>query len=376
MPPRKSRAFQCLGRAVLASAPADARRVPNLPRFRPCASVLSMRWNFHFAAPAAGFRIGLFASALAIGLALATPAGQRIHLVPKFTPGETIRYRVETHTTSTGKTDAPIENPEGGSKFAQTVNLLIRLDVLDVQPGLASRPGAVRLRATYEKSASETQTDAFDLAAASLDDRYDRLEGRSIEFSVEPGGQLADFHGLENIFPSRSDSEPALSWANGLSLGAGFPRNGIAIGQHWRSEKSLTGTPLSGLVWRSESTYLRDEPCKPSGTSNASASPAGIHQQMCSVILTRFEIFRRGSPRSDATPEDYRRNGLRTSGTWNGSGQSLDSISLSTGLLVSSTQTSTQKMDYQIRSPSTGSTIHQVGHIETQSVITLVPDHM
>jgi hypothetical protein len=92
------------------------------------------------------------------------------------------------------------------------------------------------------------------------------------------------------------------------------------------------------------------------------------------VILTRSELLRRGSTQSDATPDEYRRNGLRTSGTWTGSGESLDSISLSTGLLVTSTQSSTQSMDYLITSASNGSNIHHVGKAESQSEISLVPD--
>jgi hypothetical protein len=90
------------------------------------------------------------------------------------------------------------------------------------------------------------------------------------------------------------------------------------------------------------------------------------------VILTHFEISRQGSARSDATPEDYRRNGLRTSGTWLGSGEALESVSLATGLLVSSTQTSKQDADYEIMSVATGSRIHEQGHVQSQSEITLV----
>jgi hypothetical protein len=333
-----------------------------------------MHRNVHSATRPAGLRAGLLVGLLLTPLALATLGSQRVRLVPKFTLGETLQYRIETRTTSTGKTTAPIANPEGGSKFSQTVNLLVRLDVLDVQHGAAADSGPVRLRATYEKSTSQSETDAFDLEASSVDDRYDRLQGHSIEFTLEAGGRLTDFKGLEKIFPSRSETEPALSWTNELSLGAGFPRRGIAIGQHWRSEKPLTGSPLSDLRWRAESTYLRNEPCQSSAHAKASANQRGPSSGECAVILTRFEIFRRGSAHSDATPDDYRRNGLRTSGTWTGSGESLDSISLATGYLVSSTQSSTQKMDYEIRSASTGSSIRRVGQIQTQSIITLVPN--
>ena len=92
------------------------------------------------------------------------------------------------------------------------------------------------------------------------------------------------------------------------------------------------------------------------------------------MILTSFDILRRGSENADATPEDYRHNGLRTSGTWTGKGERLDTISLQTGMLLRSTQTSTQKMDFEIVSAISGSKIHYAGQVETQSEITLVPD--
>ncbi len=91
------------------------------------------------------------------------------------------------------------------------------------------------------------------------------------------------------------------------------------------------------------------------------------------MILTSFKILRHGSAHSDATPPDYARIGLRTSGTWQGSGENLDSISLATGLIVRSTQTTSQDADYQITSAATGSSIHQVSHTTTHSEIKLLP---
>ena len=122
-------------------------------------------------------------------------------------------------------------------------------------------PGKVRLRATYEKSRATSKADAFDPATPSPDDSYDRLEGHSIEFTIEPDGAVTDFKGLEGIFSNRSDADPIVSWAKGLSSGANAPGKGIVIGQKWSSERPFAGTPLSDLIWRSDSTYLRNEPC-------------------------------------------------------------------------------------------------------------------
>ena len=122
-------------------------------------------------------------------------------------------------------------------------------------------PGAVRLRATYEKSKATSKADAFDPSTPSPDDSYNRLEGHSIEFTIEPGGAISDFKGLDEISSNRADADPILSWAKGISSGASAPGKGIVIGQKWSSERPLVGTPLSDLILHSDSTYLRNEPC-------------------------------------------------------------------------------------------------------------------
>jgi hypothetical protein len=317
---------------------------------------------------------------IAIVFALIVSADQRIRLVPRFTVGETFRYQVDTRTTISSKTTTPILNPEGGSKSSQSISLLVRLDVLpSAAPTQAGAAAPVRLRATYEKSEAKSQADAYDPAAPSLDDPYNRLEGHSIEFTIHPGGAVTDIKGLEEVFPNPSEVDPILSWAKAFSSGPGAPGKGITVGQKWNSERAVAGMPFSDLIWRSDSTYLRNESCDlsagvdSSAAANSVASKSGAVPESCAVVLTHFQILRRGSPRSDATPPDYLHNGLRTSGNWLGSGESLDSISLVTGLLVRSTQNSTQDVDYEITSASSGSAIHQVGHATTESEIKLVP---
>jgi len=286
-----------------------------------------------------------------------------VRLAPRFTPGHTFCYRIESSSVTAGETTTPIVNPEGGTHSSQSIHLVICLDALDAPPAPGSAPGAIRLRATCQKSSAESESDAFDPSGTSLSDQYARLEGQSLEFTMNPGGRLADIQGSEGAFADRAAAEPVVAWLEGLLTSAAFPRDGISVGQKWTSERPLIGAPLSGLVWRTDSTYLRNEACN---------SSAGAPE--CAVVLTQFKILRRGSSRPDATPEDYRRNGLRTSGSWTGSGESLDSISLATGLLVNSTQTSTQDVDYKITSSSTGSTIHRKGRTESHSEITLLPD--
>jgi len=93
------------------------------------------------------------------------------------------------------------------------------------------------------------------------------------------------------------------------------------------------------------------------------------------LILTHLTIARHGD-RGDQTPEDYVRNGLRTSGTWTGQGEEMGSIDIASGLLMSATETSTQNMDYEITSASSGSSVHYTAKSQTQTGITLVADSM
>lgn len=310
-----------------------------------------------------------FATALAAFAAIAAfAASPPVHLLPHFAKGQSLRYRIETETTITGQTTTPIANPEGASRFQQTVNLVVRLDVLDA----AGANAPVRLRATYEQSDSRSGGNGFDPQAQSLDAQYKRLRGHSIEFSIAPDGTLSDFNGLEDIFPNRSAADSILSWARAISSGRGFPRSGIRIGQRWRGNSPVPGGPLEGLVWQTDSRYLRDEPCEPAANAPGESAPADSGANACAVILTEVDLVRHGSG-GDATPEEYRHNGLRTSGRWTGAAESLDSIALSTGFLVHSTQTGSQDMDYRIVSAISGSAIHRVGHVQSQTEIALLP---
>jgi hypothetical protein len=319
---------------------------------------------------------------LVLLLPVARDAGsQRIHLTPNFTMGESFRYHIESHTTTTGTTTTPIANPEAASQLKQTADLEVRLDVVGVQPAANGTPGVARLRATYDKANAATETDAYDPAAAALDAQYKNLQGRSVEFTIEGDGKISHITGLDEAVSNPAASAAMRAWINGFSPSANLPAEGIAIGQKWSAERPLENTPLANLLWRTSSSYLRDEVCQlpaqaisPATSTPSSGATEKSPGPRCAVILTSFDILRHGSANGDATPEDYRHNGLRTSGTWTGKGQSLDTISLQTGMLLRSTQTSTQKMDFEIVSALSGSKMHYAGQVETQSEITLIPN--
>jgi hypothetical protein len=294
---------------------------------------------------------------------------KRLHFAPKFVEGTSLLYRIETRTSSNEHNITPIVDPEGASQYEQSTSLVLRLAVLSAQqPSQASKEG-VRFRATFEQADSDSQADAYAPQAAAFDDAIAKLKGQSFEFSID-SGRLTGVQGLTQIAPNRDVAARLLAWVHVLFAPVDLPAPGVEIGQKWTNDRPLTDLPLTGLTWRNESTYLRDEPCAASSGVKSVASPGT--QGECAVLLTHFTILRHGSDHSDATPEAYIRNGLRTSGKWTGSGSSLDAISLASGLLVGCTQTATQDTDYQIRSASTDSTIHHTGQTTTQTEITLL----
>lgn len=314
-------------------------------------------------------RFSVCAGVPLMALSLAA-SGKRVQFHPQFVPGSTLRYSIESRTTTNGTTTTPVLNPEGGTRSTLTIHLLVRLDVLSAPSGPG--PGAARLRATCEKSSAESESDAFDPAQPSVSDQYSRLQGKSLEFTMAPDGQIVDLAGANDLRSDATIAQSAVSWLAGLSTAGGFPAGGVKIGQKWKSERPVEGAPLRGLAWHVESTYLRDEPCNPPAALSGSRRGPAVGPESCAVILSRFEISRGGSRGGETTPEDYLRNGLRVSGSWTGSGESLNYVSLATSLLVRSTETSDQQMDYKITSAATGSNIERKAQVHSQSEITLV----
>jgi len=304
-----------------------------------------------------------------LALSLRAAPSNRVHLFPRFTPGQTLRYQIETRTAANSKMETPIENPEAASKSKETVSLILRLEILNPLPGNNDPPGSVRIRATYEKSSATFESDAYDPGGSNIPDQYKNLEGRSLEYTIEPDGQLVHLAGIDDLLANRSVAENVHSWMNGLSSSARIPKEGIEVGQKWSSERPIEGVALGGLIWRNQSTYLRDEPCNSTDGPPKAAGTAQPESASCAVIVTQFKVNRNG----DTTPDDYARQALDTSGTWTGSGGSLETISLSTGILIRSTQTATQNMDVQIVSTRSGSKMHYTGHVESQSEISLLP---
>lgn len=301
---------------------------------------------------------------------------KRIHLIPHYSTGQVLRYDVQLQTKTMAHAVGPIVDPEGATKFDQSVNVILRLDVLSAA---RAADGPVRLRATYERVTASSKSNSYDPAAEELEKQYERLQGRSIEFSLHPDGKISDISGLQDVAVNPARAAEMNQWMSQITIGASVPRKGIAIGEKWSSVEPLSGAPLAGVSWRTKSTYQSDEPCNVSGPKIDSAAVAknppvsDSAPDECAVILTRSEM-RESRGRGDRTPIEYKKNGLRTSGEWKGAGESLTAISLRSGLVISVTQSGTTHMDFTVTAAATGNQVHYTADTQSQAQITLLPE--
>ncbi len=305
--------------------------------------------------------------------ALADAAGHPpVVLTPHYTPGDTLRYQVSLRSRTKSLVGGAVENPEGASELGISVGLTLHLEVLSPIPVAvapttsqakeAGRP-PLRLRATYERVVAELLGDSYDPAAVKLLAPYKDLEGRSFEFQLGPHGEVEYMKGLEELVGDARAMEAARSWFEQLGAGLGAPVTGVAPGQTWEQKRAVPGAPLDGTELESKSTYLRDEPCdaeKPDG-------------EQCAVVLMRFALGQKPGEKN-ATPEEFRKRGLRTSGEWTSQGESLVYVSLRTGRTVSVTQTSEEWMDLNIRRESGGMPFRYAGRAQNETHLLLLDE--
>jgi len=303
----------------------------------------------------------------------------RVSLTPRFIPGEKFRYEMEFETTTETSRSGLAADPQGPSSLVIDWNATVRIEVL---PADAGTPGGIRLRTTYEKSTASVRSDTFDPAADETSEQYRKLEGKEIEFTLDAAGKVKYVAGLEGIVDSEKAAQAAREWIAQLSAAAGAPPGGVSVGQMWSSEQPADSLPIAGLVWHTDSEYLRNESCHPPnpdvpaapGAADSAANSAANSQPAadCAVILTNLSLVRSKTVR-DPTPPDLRKNGVTSAGKWNGSAQSLQYVSQASGMVVSVTQSGTEQMDLTLTS-NRKTSMRYAGTIATRSQVALVAD--
>jgi hypothetical protein len=292
-------------------------------------------------------------------------------LTPQYVQGQVIRYQMQATTITETHHGGAIRDPQGPTKMTLVWNAITRLEVLSMEKNAQGQPtGKMRLRSTYEKSDATAESGSYDPEADTIEAKYRAFEGKSFEFTVDAAGQIFNIEGFEGGDGPGSPADAIRASLGQLSSGANGPRAGIIIGQSWTTDQPVPTAPLAGLVWRSQSTYQRNEPCQLAAKASAAVPGSGIGET-CAVILTKLTLV--GSrPGHDATPENYRKMGLTTAGTWSGEGDTLSYVSIITGRLVSVTQSSSEQMDFTVMH-DTGDRMTYKGSVQSHSQLALLP---
>jgi hypothetical protein len=294
---------------------------------------------------------------------------ERLSLSPHYAAGQVIRYQFQNTMTSIEHRGGAVSDPQGGGKLTLKWSAIVRMEVLATGKDAKGQPdGGVRIRSVYEKSAATTDSDSYDPASEVMQAQFAALEGKSFEFTVDPAGHVRDVEGFDDAgVQGRADA--MRDWLGQFSTGSGAPRGGVSVGETWTGEQAFEGAPLSGLVWKIHSTYLRNEPCH---QASAGGDPQPATGEMCAVILTKQDLT--GSrPGHDATPESYKKQGLKTEGSLIASGDGLSYITLKGGQLVSLTQTSNQEMDFTVSSLDGENKKLFQGTVQSRTQLALMP---
>jgi hypothetical protein len=302
-------------------------------------------------------------------------AAAPVDLHPRFVAGQVLRYKIELQTTTVGGPSGSVQDSAASGQLVVTWNATVRIDVLAPE---ANSTAAIRLRTTYEKSAAVVHSDSYDPAANAMQDQYQRLEGRAVEFVLDAQGKVLNVQGLGDLFNDAKALNDAKQWIEQLSSGpgAGGPGHagaGVSIGQQWSAEQPADGLPLAGLVWRTTAGYLRNAPCpRASAPDDASSSSAPPNAEQCAVIATHLNL-RAPKTQHPATSDSLRARGMTATGTWTGEGESTSYVSLRRGWVVSVTQTGAENMDVTVTSEHEDS-LRYAGTVRTRMNLQLLPE--
>ena len=300
----------------------------------------------------------------------------RLQVAPHVVAGEVMRYAIESTTTTQSRRSGMVSDPEGPSALTVKWNATVRTEVLKALDAAAKSAGKIRLRTTFEKSVADAASDTYDPAADGIEAQYREMEGKFFEYAMDAEGRLTDVQGLEGVSMKQGNEGALQSFLSEMTAVGGSPREGIAIGQSWQSERPVPASPLAGLIWKSQASYLRNEPCKPAKASaeNKDSSAADpLANESCAVLLTKLTLTGSRGPEHDATPDNLKKLGMKASGTWTGDGESLTYFSLRTGRLVSVTQSSSEEMDFSVSSADAPNGIRYQGTVKSKMQMSLLP---
>ncbi|HEY2352201.1 MAG TPA: hypothetical protein VGH83_06795 [Candidatus Acidoferrum sp.] len=282
----------------------------------------------------------------------------RTSLFPKLHAGQTFTYLIQYRSKKNVKTESRVFTPLGPQNDQTDSQWLLHVEILDVHPQGTKAQGtraAIHARSQFQSVDSTLPLNSNDKSTDKQ--RPPSAESKPVEFTILPNGRADAVKGLDLLFPEQR--QVWQQWLRQFAIAAVFPREGVKLGESWRStEIEEAPSPIAKLQWEKSESYVRDEPCFPVQISDAGvATPKNSQHETCAVVLTHAVLKQKSSPK-DTTPVDYKLHALHTSGTASGTNETISYIDLQSGLVVRVTEDAKQFMDVVIAKTDESNKIH------------------
>src|SRR3984893_5598095 len=294
-----------------------------------------------------------------------------VNLFPRLQAGQTLAYQISYHSDKHVKTESSVivASPDDSAKV--DVIALLRLEVLAVHA--QGERAVIHARTKFEVLNSDSHFKVPQVEPPAAQVQKQDAAGKVVEFTILPDGSLDQITGLDALFPEQQQAWQ--EWASRFLLAAAFRTEAVRVAQKWNSEEAeKSPSPIAGLRWMRESTYVHDEPCGAVQlTVQGSVAPSDPEPETCAVILTTAAL-KQASNAKNATPEDFKLHELRTAGTARGANRIITYISLKTGLLVRATEEASQQMNVTVAKANGSNRVHYDVNGKSRSEVLLVSE--
>ncbi len=294
----------------------------------------------------------------------------RVNLFPRLQAGQTLAYQISYHSDKHVKTESRVIVAAPNDSAKIDVNALLRLEILAVQA--QGDRAVIHARTEFEVLDSDFHFKIPNIEPPAPQRQKQDPNGKFIEFTILPDGGLDQVTGLDALFPEQQQAWQ--EWASRFLLAAAFHGPGVRIAQKWNSQEAeKSHSPIAGLRWMRESTYVRDEPCRAVRlTVQGSVAPSDAEPETCAVILTTAVL--KQDLNKNATPDDFKLHELRTAGTAHGTNRIITYISVKTGLLIRATEEAAQQMNVTVAKADGSNRVQYDVNAKSRSEVLLVSE--
>jgi hypothetical protein len=308
---------------------------------------------------------------LLLGACTVSAGETRVNLLPNLRAGQSITYLIRYRSDKHVKTESNVVAPMAPNAAQLDAHGLLQVDVLDVK----QEAGKTAIHAQSRFRAMDSGVWVKKPGDKEPHWQVEKVdpEGKQIEFTISPDGSVEKIAGLASLFPEQQQAWQ--QWIARFATAWTLPQNGAKLGEKWKSEQPENGgSPIAGLSWVRESTYVRDESCHAQQLSiKGEISPSSGPPETCAVLLTTATLKQNSSPK-DATPEAFKLQELKTRGTAKGENEIITYISLKTGLVVRATEEAHQSMDVTVAKADESNRVHYNVDAKSHSEVLLVTE--